>query len=417
MKSEAPQRIELQKMGWLTGYMEERSLRRVRFFVTLVLLSGLWAVRGWSGTQTWTGNAFPNRSWFAPANWSNPAEAPPKPADKVEIPNESSVFIGQDVSIASIQVGERAVLNGAGASLTLSEGAKLRGILTNLDLIVGEMAVLDWQPPSIARGANILNRGLIEAKGCRLFADALTNLGTMLLAEGSCLEIPVIRNEGILRKETGRGVVQLSGQTLLNLGQLEVASGSMLLDRLNVNSEGVIHLGNGEASLQLYSGTLVLGSNSLTVLGVGGGVLPFGGNDEIRANSAVTLAGRLRINLLPSHQASPGRRFPILGFASRQGNFREILGLDACDGDSVATEFTPVGLTLVNTNAVQGEFPEIFVRSVAAGWEFCWPPGFTGFELQSSSDLLDWVGVSPSKNPWPVTATALGGLYFRLWKP
>ncbi|MCH8084208.1 MAG: hypothetical protein IH885_08225 [Myxococcales bacterium] len=149
-------------------------------------------------------------------------------------------------------------------------------------------------------------------------------------------------NQGTILSEEG-GIIRMEafGGTFSNQGTLQAdAGGTLELHDLSSNQGSILA---GAGSLVKVFGFLTQASTGVISAEISGtSTAQFG---RITVTGAANLAGTLNINLA-GFEPSLNDSFQVMTYASRNGEFATVNGLDIGNGKLFQVNYSPTGLTL-----------------------------------------------------------------------
>jgi hypothetical protein len=262
----------------------------------------------------------------------------------------------------------------------------------------------------------------------------------------------VIINDGVFRRSATSTIVGC-GVPVINNGTVEALAGTLAFTDAFANPQGTILLAGGTISL---SQPLVLASGQLTGWGtlnadvinaacvrparsnggltikgeyeqlLGGrlefelaGIVPGANQSRLNISGAATLRGTVGVRWEEGYVPSPGTNFPVLTFASRQGEF---CCFDDCillgQGLRLEPVYSATNFTLAPVAAPEPTIVPLRM-TVDVGAIVCWPVEFPGYELYWSTNLsqTNWTVISCASNRWIDTPPLPREKFYRLHKP
>lgn len=207
---------------------------------------------------TFTGEI--NSDWFNRTNWS--LRIIPGPSDDVLI--KSGVFVPQNASFSTMTIEGGAV----GGVFTISNRLDLVDGIINGDVTIAKGATFEIRDPGRKHlHGDLINHGTVRWSGDNEINAGETSRfqnkpGGLFLIENNqsyrqwAPELPVIINEGTIRKNVGTGTTLITGVNFTNSALVEVQTGRITLEA-GVESSGEFRVRAG-AALNLHSGTINL---------------------------------------------------------------------------------------------------------------------------------------------------------------
>jgi hypothetical protein len=262
----------------------------------------------------------------------------------------------------------------------------------------------------------------------------------------------IIINDGVFRRSLRSSTVRCE-VPIINNGTVEVLTGTLVIEDAFTNSVGTISLAGGTLSMTqplFLAGGLLTGwgtvwadvTNAATirparsngVLAINGkyeqllgGRMEFElagntpGTDQSRLNIAgtATLRGSIGLHWGEGYLPEPGTDFPVMTFASRQGEFCcfdnfLLLG----QGRRLTPVYSATSLTLATSTAPEPTAVPLRV-TVEGGALVCWPVEFSGYELYWSTNLsrTNWTLLPDATNHFLESPPLAREKFFRLRKP
>jgi hypothetical protein len=272
-----------------------------------------------------------------------------------------------------------------GALNLVGSGAKyLLAAVTNSGQVVwsaGSSTIWSWYGSS---GARLENRpsGLVDVQ---LDGNFSASSGT-----------PVINNAGTFRKSGGSGTLAFSGTFgFTNRGEVRAQTGTVQLP--NAYSEDA-------------SATLAVAI---------GGAAPGTQYGHIHFGAAPTFGGKFKVVPSNGFTPVPGATFSVVSFPSAGGNLIAMDGLDYGNGLRLAPSFTKTNLTLTMTSVPTYAKPDLLSYRFPTSVLVCWPVGFSGYNLYSTTNLASpsWAQLSVAGSNNTVVPIAFPAQFFRLSNP
>lgn len=378
----------------------------------------------------------------------------------------SSLFSSTTITLAGAIESENLALNGAtvaGAGSVIGSFTWNSGTLTpdvSFNIATNGLLLLASASPKILNGT-ITNAGVVRWTGLGNLRvqGAIHNLpaGLFDIQNNEVLDYtvgsPVVVNDGTFRKSAG-ALTTICQIPFLNRGRVEINSGTVSFSGTTFNDQGgVLALGGGTLQaaqpLILTSGLLTgwgtvgtdltnagcirpsRSNGMLTISGrceqLMGGRMEFevAGNDpgtnqsRLNITGAATLRGTIGVLWSDGYVPSSGTNFPVLGFASRSGEFCcfdnfLLLG----QGRRLMPVYTSTSLTLATAAAPEPTNIPLRV-AVDGGVLVCWPVEFPGYELYWSTNLYvtNWMLIAGATNRFLETPPLVQEKFFRLHKP
>lgn len=358
--------------------------------------------------------------------------------------NSGSIFMGAGTT--RLQTGTHTLHGNIVSTNLVLDGGSLAGhgifrgtlawISGQLDetasLTVGMDGILDFGSgvnfAKIVYG-NLTNAGTITWRP----VGSLILGGTMHNLEGAVFDIQVdntsilsagphavIINDGLFRRSSGRFGVDCAAP-MINNGAMEIPPGKLGFDSSFSNPTGIISMFGGELKVAqplVLSGGLLTGWGTLSTDVVNAACIhpaPANGGLTIRGNYEQSLDGCLELDLAgndpgtnqsrlnitgsailrgtiavgwdPHFTPLPGAEFPVLTYASREGEFccldhTILLG----QGRRLEPLYSAHGLTLTTVSAPEPTQVPLRI-SVDGGALVCWPAEFSDYELYWSTNL------------------------------
>lgn len=352
---------------------------------------------------------------------------------------EGNGILSGTVAWVSGQINEGASVTVAtNGTLLFSSGANFTkfvyGNLTNAGTVI-------WLPQGYLNVS-----GTLHNLSGALFDAQVDNI-SILSSNTNALII----NDGVFRKSPGISTVGCA-VPMINHGTVEVLPGTLRFDAGCTNPSGTIALLGGTFRMTqplCLDGGLLTGwgtmwadvtnaacirparsNGALTINGrceqLLGGRMEFelAGNDpgtnqsRLNITGAATLRGTVGVRWGDGYMPSPGTNFPVLTFASRNGEF--------CCFDNFlllgqGRRLTPVyGATTLTLAAVAAPEPtSVPLRvTVDGGTLVCWPVEFPGHRLYWTTNLsfTNWTLISGSTDRWLESPPLAREKFFRLHK-
>ena len=297
-----------------------------------------------------------------------------------------STLVGQNTVAATGTISLNGTSLGTGATLTIANSAVLNiqsattfsGVLTN-------QGTVNWLAGNVTVNTNGTGTtGAIQNLAGALFdiqCDQTLNFNSLLAT---------FNNAGLLRKSAGTNTTAITVQ-LDNTGTIQAQTGVIGVQGPYTESPAA---------------TLAI---SLSALPPGTG---FG---KIQFTAKPTFAGRFTLGTLGGYRPSPGNSFFVIGYPSAGGDFTSFSGLDLGSGLRLAPRTSASGLTLVAASYTNGALPRLTLDRSVNGVFVAWPTNYTGWQLQSTTNLAApvWATVPVAGTNNTVVATGRQG-YFRL---
>jgi hypothetical protein len=238
-------------------------------------------------------------------------------------------------------------------------------VRTGATLTIGpDITIHGTRGGSVGILGSVINQGTISAetngRSIDVFGPAIANQGTMRAVNGGDLFVQAFTNTGTVEiGATGSLFRVLNGNFVQTQGSVSLAGGTLTANTVDI--QGGLLSGFGTVSGALRNaGTMTLGNaadatGTLTVQGpfqqTSTGVLnlDIGGTATTAfdrlvltgATGVATLAGTLNVSIIDGFTPVPGQIFDVLTFASRQGTFEAINGLDVGGGLALQAVFDP----------------------------------------------------------------------------
>jgi hypothetical protein len=155
-----------------------------------------------------------------------------------------------------------------------------------------------------------------------------------------------------------------------------------------------------------------------TTLAISLSALPPGtGFGKIQFSATPTFAGKFTLGTLNGYRPNPGNSFSVLGYPSAAGDFTSLNGLDLGSGLRLIPHFSASGLILVAGSYPVNPVPSLTLDISVSGVFVAWPVNFTGWQLQSTTNLAapSWITVPVAGTNNTVVAAGPQG-YFRLFQ-
>jgi len=280
-----------------------------------------------------------------------------------------------------------------------------------------------------------------------LFDVQTDNRSIYLAAPGG-----VIINHGVFRRSVST-LPAFCEVPIINRGTVESVTGLLQINNTFSNSSGTISLAGGTLQmahpLWLVSGfltgwsTLIADVTNaaivrpsrtngvLTIQGdyeqtLGGvtefelaGNLPGTNQSRLKITGAAILRGIVGVRWSDGFVPGPGTNFPVMTFASRQGEFN---GYDHCILLGQGRRLVPVySATSFNLITVAAPEPEAVPLHVVLDGDalVAWPAEFTGYELYWSTNLAqtNWTRLPGATNHWIEPPPLAWEKFYRLHKP
>lgn len=274
------------------------------------------------------------------------------PFDHVELSNNltgpGDLIVQRDMNwISGSMANGGATVIPAGSTLSMSSSNGKS--LSNRNLTNSGITTFDGSGNlNISSAANIANAGLMEF---------LTDASINFVGGVGCS----FNNSGTIRKVATSGTTSLSGYPLMNIGAIDVQTGTISISNLT-QTAGSTRVASGAtlqfgAAMALQGGTLrgagaisggvnntagrvqpgesagLLAMSAAYTQGAGGtldidlgGTTPITEYDRLSVGGAATLGGELRINLVNGFIPSAGQQFTVLTASNITGTFATISG-------------------------------------------------------------------------------------------
>jgi hypothetical protein len=269
----------------------------------------------------------------------------------------------------------------SGASLTIPAGKSLRVVGGTMGL-KGELhnaGTVRWQSGNLSVSYGGDSTGEIWNEAGALFdiqcdSPAYVHSG-----------VEQLHNAGILRKSAG------AGNTVFNL---------------NVDGAGVAEALTGTLQMERpYSGAVTVGLAG-TAPGTGFGRLLFA--------QAPTFSGPFTVTLLNGFQPAAGNSFAVLSYPAPgyAGSFSAMLGLELEQGLWLEPQVAATSLTLTTLL----DLPLLNIAPDPGGVLVSWPPKYTGWALEASTNLSSWTAIPVAGTNSTVVPLAEPASFFRLTK-
>jgi hypothetical protein len=270
----------------------------------------------------------------------------------------------------------------------------------------------------IEPGATLLNTfdGII---GGFIGTGGITNAGTFRKNGGASSSTfsSGLNNQGLVEINTGSLSIQFgaykqtSGTTLLNGGDLIVgtefellggtlAGGGMVTGAVTNNA--IISPGSSIGTLN-FTGDIAQGPAGVLVFELGGTQAGTSYDQINFSQGMVSLGGTLSVVLTNGFLPAIGDSFRVMTFADRTNDFVSFTGLDLGVTDRhLEPVYDTFGLTLVTrAGPLTALGPKITVQFIPPiTLELTWPAQFTGFHLESTTNLT-----TPVWQPFGSTTT------------
>ena len=277
---------------------------------------------------------------------------------------------------------------GSGATLTILSNAVLNiQTATTFSGVFTNQGTVNWLAGNVTVSTNISGTtGVIWNQAGALFdiqCDQALNFSSLLAT---------FHNAGSLRKSAGSGTTAITVK-LDNTGTVQAQTGVIGVQGPYTESPAA---------------TLAI---SLSALPPGTG---FG---KIQFSATPTFAGKFTLGTLNGYRPNPGNSFSVLGYPSAAGDFTSLNGLDLGSGLRLTPHFSESGLTLVAGSYPVNPVPSLTLDISVSGVFVAWPVNFTGWQLQSTTNLAapSWITVPVAGTNNTVVAAGPQG-YFRLFQ-
>ena len=262
----------------------------------------------------------------------------------------------------------------------------------------------------------------------------------------------VIINDGRFQKSAGVGSTDCE-VPFINNGTAKVSAGTLNFEGVYTNPVGTILLaggifrtipplwlagglltGWGTVSADVTNAACIRPARSNGVLTISGkcnqllggrmefelaGNVPGTNQSRLNITGAATLRGTVGVNWNEGYMPPPGTNFPVLSFASRQGEFCcfdnfLLLG----QGRRLTPVYSATNFTLATVAAPEPTTVPLGV-TVDGGALVCWPVEFPGYDLYWSTNLsqTNWTLLAGATNHWLEAPPLPRELFFRLHKP
>jgi hypothetical protein len=301
---------------------------------------------------------------------------------------------------------------------------------------------ISWQPLGwLFLGGTLWNQGLFEAQANSRIAalnngEQIVNLGIFRLttAGATVCDVPFVNYGSV---EVGAGTLGFERDFMQAAGSLSLAGGTI---KMTQSPPRPLHVaggrltGWGTVQAEVTNAACVRPSSSNGVLTISGsfaqslggmlelelaGNLPGTNQSRLNITGLAKLGGTVAIRWQEGYLPDSGTLFPVLNFASRQGEF---CCFDHCvllgQGRRLEPLYAATSLTLATVAAP--EPPAVPLRvTVDGGALICWPAEFTGYALYWSSNLAqpNWTRLSGVTNRWLEAPPLAREKFFRLQSP
>jgi phage baseplate assembly protein gpV len=234
----------------------------------------------------------------------------------------------------------RGTLNMAGTIFSVADGATLNNAATG---------ILDLKAD-----------GSMQASGA---ASTFTNAGTLRKSAGAGTALFAaginFTNSGTVEAQAGKlefasdytqsaGTTRLNGGNIAAGGPFNIAGGSLVgvgTVFANVSNAGVVAPGASPGSLTV-SGNYTQMSAGVLNIEIGG---PLAGtqHDSLVVTGMASLTGKLNLSLVNGYMPADASAFQVMQYASRAGEFEQVMGADLGNGRTFALSYGAKSLAVV----------------------------------------------------------------------
>ncbi len=300
-----------------------------------------------------------------------------------------STLVGQNTVAAAGTISLNGTSLGSGASLTIANNAVLNiQSATTLSGVLINQGTVNWLAGNVTVNTNGTGTtGAVWNQAGALFdiqCDQTLNFNSFQAS---------FHNAGLLRKSAGTNTTAITVQ----------------LD----NSNGTIQAQTGVIGVQ---GSYIESPAATLAISVSA-LAPGTGFGKIQFTAKPTFAGKFALNTVGGYLPNPGNSFFVIGYPSAAGDFSSLGGLDLGSGLRLAPRTSAAGLTLVAASYTTGALPRLTLDHSVNGVFAAWPTNFTGWQLQTTTNLSApvWVTVPVAGANNTVIATDRQG-FFRLFQ-
>ena len=319
-----------------------------------------------------------------------------------------------------VQITATTTLNAFTGTFTLS-GSTLVGQNT-----VAPTGTINLNGTSLGAGASltIANNAVLNLQTAITFFGALTNQGTVnWLAGNVSLHTNGVSTTGAIWNQAGALFDIQCDQTLNNGASLATFHNAGLLRKSATSNTTAITVKlDNTGTIQAQTGVIgVQGpytESPAATLAISLSALPPGtGFGKIQFTATPTFAGKFTVSTLNGYRPNPGDGVSVLGYPSAAGDFTSFNGLDLGGGLRLTPRFSRSGLALVAGSYAINAVPSLTVDHSVSGVLVAWPVNFTGWQLQSATNLAApaWTTVPVTGSNSTVLAAAFPQQYFRLF--